>query len=81
MFRHNCTDLVEVVEFFANVFSTDEPSVILNKLHGKELTLILQSFGLPGLNGKRKQQQVEKLVLHNSECKNWDIIFPDKVNP
>jgi hypothetical protein len=64
-----------------NVFSTDEPSIILNKLHGKELTLILQSLGLPGLNGKRKQQEVEKLVLwHNSEGKHWDIIFPNKVN-
>ena len=73
-FRENPTDPVKVIEFLTSVFSTDEPSIVLNKLFGKELTLILLSLGLPGLNGKGKQHQVEKLLLHNSEGKQWNII-------
>ena len=34
---------------------------MLNKLHGVELTSILESLGLPGLNEKAKGQQIQSL--------------------
>ena len=62
-FRSNPTDASTVLEFLTDVFSKPEPSVVLNKLHGTELTSILQSLGLPGLNGKAKSKQVENIML------------------
>ena len=44
-FRSNPTDASIVLEFLTDVFCKSEPSVILSKLHGAELTLILQSVG------------------------------------
>jgi hypothetical protein len=68
-----------VFSFLSNQAPLCHPKTKFYNKALKELT-ILQSLGLPGLNGKRKQQQVPKLVLHNSEGKHWDIIFPNKVN-
>ena len=53
-------------------------TLTLNKLHGAELTLILQSLGLPGLNGKAKNLQIELLEKHHA-AKGWNIVFPEKV--
>ncbi|CAB4030591.1 Hypothetical predicted protein, partial [Paramuricea clavata] len=77
-FRGNPTDASAVMEFLTGVFMKSDPSVILSKLHGTELTAILQSLGLPGLNGKGKKQQVERLVHHHASGKDWNICFPDK---
>ena len=52
---------------------------MLNKLHGVELTSILQSLGLPGLNGKAKSQQIQSLEKH-ATGKGWNIVFPEKVS-
>ena len=78
-FRSNPTDASTVLEFLTDVFSKPEPSVVLNKLHGTELTSILQSLGLPGLNGKAKSKQVELLEKHHAAGKGWSIVFPEKV--
>jgi hypothetical protein len=79
-FRGNPTDASTVVAFLTAVFMKSEPSVILGKLHGNELTTILQSLGLPGLNGKGKNRQIELLVNHHVSGKDWNIVFPDKVS-
>ena len=78
-FRSNPTDASAVLEFLTDVFSKSEPSLTLNKLHGAELTLILQSLGLPGLNGKAKNLQIELLEKHHAAGKGWNIVFPEKV--
>ena len=69
-----------ILELLTDVFSKSEPSVMLNKLHGVELTSILQSLGLPGLNGKAKSQQLESLEKHHATEKGWNIVFPEKVS-
>jgi hypothetical protein len=79
-FRGNPTDASTVVAFLTDVFMKSEPSVILGKLHGNELTAILQSLGLPGLNGKGKNRQIELLVNHHVSSKDWNIVSPDKVS-
>ena len=55
--------------------------MFLKKLHGKELTHILECLGLPGFTGKKKQKQIDLLVTHNVDGTEWNIIFPDKVSP
>ena len=78
-FCGNLTDASSVMAFLNDVFLKSEPSTILSKLHGNELSAILQSLGLPGLNGKGKNRQIELLVKHASG-KNWNILFPEKVS-
>ena len=53
---------------------------MLNKLHGVELTSILQSLGLPGLNRKAKSQQIQSLEKHHATGKGCNIVFPEKVS-
>ena len=53
---------------------------MLNKLHGVELTSILESLGLPGLNEKAKGQQIQSLEKHQATGKGWNIVFPEKVS-
>ena len=79
-FRSNPTDASTVLELLTDVFSKSEPSVMLNKLHGVELTSILQSLGLPGLNGKAKSQQMQSLEKHHATRKGWNIVFPEKIS-
>ena len=69
-----------MVKFLTDAFGKPEPYAILNKLHGNELTSILQSLGLPGLNGKRKNKQIELLKKHHASGKEWNIVFPEKVS-
>ena len=78
--RKNMTIPARVTEFLNIVFANPEtaPS-ILNALHGKELCIILRSLGLPGLNGKGKKRQINSLLTHHSQGKEWHILFPDKV--
>ncbi len=79
-FRKSITDPSHVALFLSNVFANPvNASCLLNKLHGKELCNILQSLGLPGLNGKSKQRQVDLFIKHHSDGKVWNILFPDKV--
>jgi hypothetical protein len=81
-YRQNPTDIAQVKEFLTNAFATpSQAPAILKKLHGQELTSILQSLGLPGFYGKGKQRQIELLVKHNIDKKQWNIVFPDKVSP
>ena len=78
----NPTDITQVKEFLTNAFSIQSQAPdVLKKLHGKELTHILECLGLPGLNGKKKQKQIDLLVTHNVDGKEWNIIFPDKASP
>ena len=79
-FRQNRIDAHSVVAFLTDVFQKSEPSVVLGKLVGKELTSILQALGLPGLNGKKKERQIELLLKHHASGKDWNIVFPDKVS-
>ena len=79
-FHANPTDASTVLEFLNDAFMKSEPSVILNKLHGNELTSILQSLGMPGLMGKGKSWQIEQLINHHACGKDWNILFPDKVS-
>ena len=81
VFRGNPTDASTVLEFLTDVFMKSEPPLILSKLHGNELTSILQSLGLPGLMGKGKNRQVELLINHHASGKDWNILYPDKVSP
>ena len=56
-FRRNPTDITQVKEFFTNAFSIPSQAPdVLQKLHGKELTDILECLGLPGFTGKKKQK-------------------------
>jgi hypothetical protein len=41
----------------------DTASDVIYKLHGKKLSKILQSLGLPGLNGKSKKRQVDYFAV------------------
>ena len=79
-YRGNPTDASIVVKFLIDAFGKPEPYAILNKLHGNELTSILQSLGLPGLNGKGKNKQIELLKKHHASGKEWNIVFPEKVS-
>lgn len=80
-FRQNPTDISQVKTFLTNAFLIpSQAPTVLQKLHGQELTYILQSLGLPGLNGKKKKRQIEVLVKHNADGKQWDIIFPERVS-
>ena len=75
-YRQNPTDIGQVKEFLANAFAMpSQAPAILEKLHGQELTSILQSLGLPGLNGKGKQRQIELLVKHNIDGKRGILSF------
>ena len=81
-FRRNPTDITQVKEFLTNALSIPSQAPdVLKKLHGKELTHILECLGLPGFAGKKKQKQSDLLVTHNVDGKKWNIIFPDKVSP
>ena len=79
-FRCNSTDASTVLELLTNVFSKSEPSVMLNKLHGVELTSISQLPDLPGLNRKANSQQVQLLEKHHATGKEWNIVFPEKLS-
>ena len=79
-FHSNHTDASTVLELLTDVFNKSEPSVMLHKLHGVELTSILQSLGLPGLNGKTKSQQIQLLEKHHATGKGWNIVIPEKVS-
>ena len=79
-FRANLTDASTALEFLNDAFMKSEPSVILNKLHGNELTSILQSLGMPRLMGKGKSWQIEQLINHHACGKDWNILFLDKVS-
>ena len=46
-----------------------EAHEILNRLHGKELSNILKSLGLPSLPGKSKKRQIDILLKHHGEGK------------
>ena len=76
----NITKPSYVLDFLSRTFTMpDTASQILYKLHGKELSKILKSIGLPGLNGKSKKRQVDLLLKHHTDGKEWKILYPEKV--
>ena len=76
----NMTRPSYVLDFLSNIFTMPgTASHILYKLHGKELSKILKSIGLPGLNGKSKKRQVDLLLKHHTDGKEWKILYPEKV--
>jgi hypothetical protein len=78
--RMNMAEPLHVVDFLSSVFTMpDTASDVLYKLHGKELSKILKSLGLPGLNGKSKKRQVDLLLRHHRDGKEWKILSPEKV--
>ena len=70
--RMNMTKPSNVLDFLASTFTVpNTASQNLYKLHGKELSRILKSIGLPGLNGKSKKRQVDLLLKHHTDGKEW----------
>lgn len=74
-YHGNPTDASTVMKFLTDVFGKSERSVILNKLHGNELTSILWSLGIKG-----KNKQIQFLEKQYASGKEWNILFPDKVS-
>ena len=69
-FRQNSDDPAHIVMFLDNTFTNPaEAPEILNRLHGKELSNILKSLGLPSLPGKSKKRQIDILLKHHREGK------------
>ena len=58
------------------IVMSGEPKEILVHLTGKELTMLLSSFGKPGLNGKKKSRQIDLLCSGDAE---FVVKFPEKV--
>ena len=73
-FRKNPTDASTLLKFLTDVFMKSEPSVILTKLHGNELTSILRSLDMPGFMGKGKNRQIELLINHHASGKDWNLL-------
>ena len=76
----NMTKPSNILDFLSSTFTMpNTASQILYKLHGKELSKILKSVGLPGLNEKSKRCQVGLLLKHHTDGKEWKILYPEKV--
>ena len=58
------------------IVTNGEPKEILAHLTGRELTMLLSSFGKPGLNGKKKSRQNDLLLSGDAE---FVVKFPEKV--
>ena len=58
------------------IVTNGEPKEILAHLTGRELTMLLSSFGKPGLNGKKKSRQIDLLLSGDTE---FVVKFPEKV--
>ena len=58
------------------IVASEEPKEILEHLTGRELTMLLSSFGKPGLNGKKKSRQIDLLLSGDAE---FVVKFPEKV--
>ena len=56
------------------IVTNGEPKEILAHLTGRELTMLLSSFGKPGLNGKKKSRQFDLLLSGDAE---FVVKFPD----
>ena len=53
------------------IVASEEPKEILEHLTGRELTMLLSSFGKPGLNGKKKSIQIDLLLSGDAEWSNF----------